>query len=183
MTKKALEELNLLGEVVMIKKKDQFDGINGLIIPGGESTTIGRIAERYDILNKIKEISSNNIPIMGTCAGLALMARNVHDSKVGKIEQPLLGILDIEVERNAFGRQRESFERNLIIPKIGKKSFLGVFIRAPVISSIFDNRIDILADYEKKIVGVQQDKMIGLAFHPELTSDSRIHEFFINLIF
>ncbi|MCP8304342.1 MAG: pyridoxal 5'-phosphate synthase glutaminase subunit PdxT [archaeon] len=181
-TDMAIREMGLEGEVVTVKREDQIDKVHGLIIPGGESTTIGRIAERYGLLSKIRDASSAGMPIFGTCAGLILMAKHVRDARTGKIDQPILGILDVEVVRNAFGRQRESFESYLEMPKIGKGRFPGVFIRAPAVSSVLSDEVEVLAIYEDKIAAVRQDNRIGIAFHPELTTDTRFHEFFIELI-
>jgi len=102
----ALREMALRGEVIIVKSEDQIDEVHGLIIPGGESTTIGRVAERYGLLSKIRDAHSAGMPIFGTCAGLILMAKHISDARTEKIDQPILGILDVEVVRNAFGRQR-----------------------------------------------------------------------------
>ncbi|MEM3437595.1 MAG: pyridoxal 5'-phosphate synthase glutaminase subunit PdxT [Nitrososphaerales archaeon] len=181
-TNLTLREMGLEGEAIIVKEKNQLDKIHGLIIPGGESTTIGRIAERYGIIPKIREVALAGMPIFGTCSGLILMAKKVRDAKIGETNQPTLGLLDVEVVRNAFGRQRESFEVSLKIPKIGKSPFPGVFIRAPSIASILSKDVEVLATYEEKIVAVQQNNLIGIAFHPELTDDIRLHEFFIDTI-
>ncbi|MCP8323825.1 MAG: pyridoxal 5'-phosphate synthase glutaminase subunit PdxT [Candidatus Methylarchaceae archaeon HK02M2] len=178
----ALREMALRGEVIIVKSEDQIDEVHGLIIPGGESTTIGRVAERYGLLSKIRDAHSAGMPIFGTCAGLILMAKHISDARTGKIDQPILGILDVEVVRNAFGRQRESFESYIEIPKINKNSFPGVFIRAPAICSVLSNEVEVLAIYEDKMVAVQQNNGLGISFHPELTADTGIHEFFIKLI-
>ncbi len=178
----ALREMALRGEVIIVKSEDQIDEVHGLIIPGGESTTIGRVAERYGLLSKIRDAHSAGMPIFGTCAGLILMAKHISDARTGKIDQPILGILDVEVVRNAFGRQRESFESYIEIPKINKNSFPGVFIRAPAIRSVLSNEVEVLAIYEDKMVAVQQNNGLGISFHPELTADTGIHEFFIKLI-
>ncbi|MGQ9469100.1 MAG: pyridoxal 5'-phosphate synthase glutaminase subunit PdxT [Nitrososphaerales archaeon] len=182
MANTALKGMGLEGEAIIVKEKGQIDEIHGLIIPGGESTTIGRIAERYGIIPKIKEAALAGMPIFGTCSGLILMAKKVRDAKIGETSQPTLGLMDVEVIRNAFGRQRESFEAYLRIPKIGKNPFTGVFIRAPAISSILNNDVEVLARYEEKIVAVQQNNLLGIAFHPELTDDTRLHELFIETI-
>jgi 5'-phosphate synthase pdxT subunit len=182
MANNALKGMGLEGEAIVVKEKDQIDEIHGLIIPGGESTTIGRVAEHHGIIPKIKEAALAGMPIFGTCSGLILMAKKVREAKIGETSQPTLGLLDVEVTRNAFGRQRESFETDIKIPQIGKNSFLGVFIRGPAISSILSNDVEVLASHEDKIVAVQQNNFVGIAFHPELTDDTRLHEFFIELI-
>jgi 5'-phosphate synthase pdxT subunit len=182
MVNMALRGMGLEGEAIIVKEKNQIDEIQGLIIPGGESTTIGRMAERYGMIPKIKDAAFAGMPILGTCSGLILMAKKVHDAKIGETSQPTLELLDIEVIRNAFGRQRESFEIDLKIPKIGKNPLTGVFIRAPAISSILSNDVEVLASYEDKILAVQQNNLTGIAFHPELTDDTRLHELFIEII-
>ncbi|MCP8309118.1 MAG: pyridoxal 5'-phosphate synthase glutaminase subunit PdxT [archaeon] len=182
MTNIALKGMGLEGEAIIVKEKDQIDEIHGLIIPGGESTTIGRMAERYGIITRIKDAALAGMPIFGTCSGLILMAKKVRDAKIGEMDQPTLGLLDVEVIRNAFGRQRESFETDLKINKIGKNPFPAVFIRAPAMISILSNDVEVIARYEDKIVGVQQNSLMGIAFHPELTDDTRLHELFIELI-
>lgn len=182
MANNALKGMGLEGEAIIVKEKDQIDEIHGLIIPGGESTTIGRMAERYGMIPKIKDAALAGMPILGTCSGLILMAKKVRDAKIGETGQPTLGLLDVEVIRNAFGRQRESFEIDIKIPQIGKSPFPGVFIRGPAISSILSNDVEVLASYEDKIVAIQQNNLIGIAFHPELTDDTRLHELFIELI-
>ncbi|NWG09676.1 MAG: pyridoxal 5'-phosphate synthase glutaminase subunit PdxT [Nitrososphaerales archaeon] len=178
----ALKRMGLEGEAIKIKKKEQIDEIHGLIIPGGESTTMGRVSELYGLIKSIKDAALAGMPMLGTCAGLILMAKKVQDAKMGETKQPTLGLLEVEVVRNAFGRQRESFETNVKIPKIGKKPFPGVFIRAPIIGSILSNDVEVLAHHDDKIVTVQQDGLIGIAFHPELADDTRLHELFIELI-
>jgi 5'-phosphate synthase pdxT subunit len=178
----ALKRMGLEGEAIKIKKKEQIGEIHGLIIPGGESTTMGRVSELYDLIKSIKDVALVGMPMLGTCAGLILMAKKVQDAKIGETKQPILGLLEVEVVRNAFGRQRESFETNIKIPKIGKKPFPGVFIRAPAIESILSDDVEVLAYHDDKIVAVQQDGLIGVAFHPELTDDTRLHELFIELI-
>jgi 5'-phosphate synthase pdxT subunit len=121
------------------------------------------------------------MPALGTCAGLILLSKKVLDRVVGNTNQPLLGVLDVVVERNAFGRQRESFEADLDIPTLGKKTFKGVFIRAPAIRET-GPQVDVLAKLNEVTVAVQQHNMIGTAFHPELAGDTRLHEFFINAV-
>jgi len=181
MTKLAFNEMNINGEVIQVKKISDLEKINGLIIPGGESTTIGRIGSINQLFQLIKQRIFEGMPVLGTCAGLILLAKEIYDRVVGKIEQPTLGVLDIVVERNAFGRQRESFEAELEIPIIGNKKFKGVFIRAPAIRKIGPN-VEILCKLGKTIVGVIQENIIATAFHPELTNDSRIHQLFIKKV-
>ncbi|HIE34448.1 MAG TPA: pyridoxal 5'-phosphate synthase glutaminase subunit PdxT, partial [Candidatus Altiarchaeales archaeon] len=147
---------------------------------GGESTTIGKLIWKYKIDDGIRDIAKNGIPIMGTCAGLVLMARE-GDEKVMKTGQPLLELMNMKVDRNVFGRQRESFETDLAIPVLGNKPYHAVFIRAPVIGKIW-GETRILAEYEGRIVVAQENNLLALSFHPELSNDLRMHEYFIRMI-
>ena len=159
---KALKEMKIKGNAVPVKKNLR---INALIIPGGESTTISKIMKKTGLSDEIKKTS---LPVMGTCAGCVLMDRK-H-----------LGLMNMDVERNAFGRQKESFEANIEI-KGFKKNYHGVFIRAPVITNVY-SECKILAKFENRIVMAQEDNKIALSFHPELTNDTRIHRYFLSLI-
>ena len=153
-------------DVLKVKTSHEVSKCDGIIISGGESTVIGKLMEEAGI---IKVIADQNIPVMGTCAGMVLLAKKTD------YEQPLLGLIDMEVKRNAFGRQKVSFEDDIEI--FGRK-FKGVFIRAPYIEKVGKN-VDILSKYNEKIVAVKSGKNIATAFHPELTGDTRIHEYFI----
>ncbi|MCQ5341228.1 MAG: pyridoxal 5'-phosphate synthase glutaminase subunit PdxT [Candidatus Methanomethylicia archaeon] len=181
MTKIALESMKINGEVKLVKKYDEIKEINGLIIPGGESTTIGKISSLNQTIQLIKQRIYEGMPVLGTCAGLILLAKRVYDRVIGEVRQSLIGVMDITIERNAFGRQRESFEADLEIPIIGEKKFRGVFIRAPVIREVGPN-VEVLSRLGNLIVAVKQGSIIGTAFHPELTDDPRIHQFFIKEI-
>ncbi len=176
-TEKAMKKLGIDGEVIATRKKGVVERSDGVIIPGGESTTISRLIWRDSIANEIVEKAEEGKPIMGTCAGLILLAKH-GDEQVEKTRTKLLRLLDVWVKRNAFGRQRESFEVNLDVKHIGK--FRAVFIRAPAITKV-GKGVDILARFEEYIVAVQQGKILGLSFHPELTDDTRIHEYFLKL--
>jgi len=175
--KKALKRLQIDGEVLATRKSGIVSKSDAVIIPGGESTTISRLIFRDSIAQEILQLAESGKPIMGTCAGLILLAKH-GDEQVEKTKTKLLGLLDIRVKRNAFGRQRESFQVKLNVKPIGE--FDAVFIRAPAITKV-DKNVDVLATFEEYIVAVQQDKILGLAFHPELTDDTRIHEYFISL--
>ena len=178
--KAAFKESSLEGSVINIKTKSDLDNIHGLIIPGGESTTIGKVSKAKDLLDKIFQMGGDKLPILGTCAGAILLAKEVSDVKIGIPNQPLLGLMNIKVTRNSFGRQRESFEHEIEIPILGKKPFLGVFIRAPIIEQICGD-VEVLAKYENKIVAAKQGNIVATSFHPELTNDLRLHQYFINL--
>jgi len=157
-----------------VKKPEDLDGLDGLIIPGGESTTMSKLLGDYHLLTPLKDKTAAGLPVFGTCAGLIIMAKDIYGSN-----QTRLGLLDILVARNAFGRQVESFEDKLIIPAVGEKPFPAVFIRAPYVKEA-KPEVKILATYKEKIVFVRQGKCLAAAFHPELTSDYRLHQYFIN---
>lgn len=176
---RAFRKLQVKGEVLWVRRPDQLEGIDGVIIPGGESTTIGRLMASGGLFEPIRELGLEDTPILGTCAGLILLAKR-GDEQVRKTGQPLLELMDISVVRNAFGRQRESFEASLKIPKFGEEPFECVFIRAPAIERVWGN-VEVLAEYDGKIVAAQQGKLVAMAFHPELTPDTRAHEYFLRL--
>jgi len=165
-------------EAVWIRKGRELETVNALIIPGGESTTISRLLNESGMFNRIKELGEQGMPIFGTCAGLVLLAKEGCD-QVQQTGQGLLGLMDMSVSRNAFGSQRESFEAQLDIGSI--EEYPGVFIRAPIIGKTWGNCKPI-AQYEGRIVAAAQDNLLATSFHPELTDDKRIHEFFIDLI-
>ena len=174
--KEHIQQIKLLGhETVAVKTSDDLRGIDGLILPGGESTTIGKMLERNDLLEPIKAMAQQGVPMFGTCAGLILLAKKIRNSKT-----PHLSLMDVEVERNSFGRQVDSFEVPLSIPSIGDE-ITAVFIRAPHIVSIGEH-VEILATYEERIVLARDGQFLGCSFHPELTDDVRILEFFIGMV-
>ncbi|MEM2971014.1 MAG: pyridoxal 5'-phosphate synthase glutaminase subunit PdxT [Candidatus Bathyarchaeia archaeon] len=180
-TKLAFKDLGLNGLVRLVKAVEDVKAVDGLIVPGGESTVIGRLSSVNQTLQMIKQRIYDGMPVLGTCAGLVLLAGKVYDRVLGETSQPTLGVMDIVVERNAFGRQRESFEADLEIPVIGEKRFKGVFIRAPAIRQIAPH-VKVLARLNAMAVAVQQHNIVGTAFHPELTEDTRIHQYFINTV-
>lgn len=176
---KTLTESGEKGEVVKIKQRGIVGSCDAIVIPGGESTTIGRLIEREGILPELKEAASAGKPILGTCAGLVLLAKE-GDEEVVKTKQPLLGFMDVKVKRNAFGRQRESFE-TLLKLTIFETPFHTVFIRAPAIIRASDD-VTVLATFDSRIVAAKQGNTIALSFHPELTEDRRIHHYFLDLV-
>ncbi len=178
--KSALDALDIDGTVTSVKTPDELSKIDGLIIPGGESTTIGQLSMVNGLLKILKEKIEQGMPVLGICAGMILLSKTVQDKVVGKINQPLLNILDIKLERNSFGRQRESFESDICLNSIGIPSFNGIFIRAPSISDVGSN-VEILSKFNEKIIAVKKNNVIGVAFHPELTSDISLHKYFVNL--
>jgi 5'-phosphate synthase pdxT subunit len=152
--------------------------IDGLIIPGGESTSISKLMLDYNLVEKVKNLAKNGLPVFGTCAGMILLAKDIAD---GNRVEPLR-LMDIKVRRNAFGRQRESFEADLSIPALGGKPFHAVFIRAPIIEQI-DPRVKVLARLDDgTIVAVREGKLLASAFHPELTDDLRFHQYFLDIV-
>jgi len=174
----ALKETNTSGKVFFVKYKKEIDDIDALILPGGESTTISKNLYKSDLHDVIiKRIEENSLPIMGTCAGCVLLAKELVDNNK---DIKLLHAMDMQVERNAFGRQKESFEKNIDINGFSS-SYAAVFIRAPLIKKIW-GKCEILAEIDKKIVMARQDKFLALSFHPELTDDLRIHRYFLDMI-
>ncbi|MDO8715363.1 MAG: pyridoxal 5'-phosphate synthase glutaminase subunit PdxT [Dehalococcoidales bacterium] len=164
-------------ETVPVRLPEDLDSIDGLIIPGGESTTISKLMLAYKLSGEIRHLAKKGIPIWGTCAGMILIANEIVDSS--KFEP--LGLMDIRVKRNAFGRQVESFETKLAIPVLGKKVFPGVFIRAPLIEQVKSG--EILARLKDgTIVAAREGKLLVSAFHPELTDDPRFHQYFIDIV-
>ena len=175
---KALKETNTSGEVFVIKNKDQMKKVNALILPGGESTTISRELHKTGLTDVICDrIKNGSLPVMGTCAGCVLLASELSDNEK---DVKLLSAMNMKVKRNAFGRQRESFEKNINI-KGFDESYNAVFIRAPVIEKTWGN-CEVLAKIENKIIMARQDDLLALSFHPELTDDLRIHRYFLDMI-
>ena len=164
-------------DAVPVRLPQELAGLDGLIIPGGESTSISKLIQDYNLTGKLKKLGENGFPILGTCAGMILLA-----SRTSDLEIKPLGLMDIEVKRNAFGRQRDSFETELSIPVLGEKPFHSVFIRAPVIMRT-DNGVETLAKLaDGTSVAVRQGKTLATAFHPELTDDPRFHQYFLDIV-
>ena len=180
-TTNALKEMNLKGKVLSVRYPEEIMKIDGLIIPGGESTVMGLlIAIKNGLLDAITKILQEGLPVMGTCAGMIVLSKKSYDKIVGNKRQLLLGVLDIEVERNSFGRQYDSFESKLNISGIGN-DYKGIFIRAPTVISV-GPQVQILSKFDEKIVAVKQENIIGTSFHPELSGDYRMHRLFIQLV-
>ena len=172
-----IKKLQALGVVaVEVRLPEDLDGLDGLIIPGGESTTIGKLAVEYGLVEPLRRFAQEK-PTWGTCAGMIFLAKDI-----GTDRQPILGLMDVKVNRNAFGRQVDSFEEDLMIAGLGDEPFHAVFIRAPVVTGT-SNGVDILAQLDDgRIVAVQEGRLLATAFHPELTDDVRLHQYFVNLI-
>ncbi|MCV0373343.1 MAG: pyridoxal 5'-phosphate synthase glutaminase subunit PdxT [Nitrosarchaeum sp.] len=180
-TKRAVTELGLDGNVIPVKTPEEISSLDGLIIPGGESTTIGHLSLVNSSLKKIKEKIEKGMPVLGICAGMIMLSKTAADRIIGKTDQPLLEFLDIKLERNSFGRQRDSFQADISMDSIDIPVFNGVFIRAPSVSDV-GSGVQILSKFNDKIVAVKQGNIIGTAFHPELTQDTSLHKYFVNLI-
>ncbi len=172
-TKKAMKELGISGDVIPVKTPGELAKCGWLIIPGGESTTINRLMKSSGLFEKIRELGKKNFPIMGTCAGAILLSK-LGDEQCEKTGE-LLGLVDVKISRNAFGRQRESFEAELLVEGVGK--FRGIFIRAPLITSV-GKGVQVLAKLGEKIVAVRQGNIILTCFHPELAGTG-VHGWFL----
>ena len=176
-----INEMKINGKVFPARYPEEILKVDGLIIPGGESTVMGLlIAVNKGLLDAITRMLQEGLPVMGTCAGMIVLAKKAYDKVIGNKNQLLLGALDIEVERNSFGRQYESFESKLDISGVGN-NYKGVFLRAPAVISI-GPQVQILSKFDGKIIAVKQNNIIGTSFHPELSNDYRLHRFFIDLI-
>jgi 5'-phosphate synthase pdxT subunit len=172
--RKMLQALGV--EAVEVRLPQHLDGLDGLIIPGGESTTIGKLAVSYGLIAPLRTFAQDK-PTWGTCAGMIFLAKDI-----GNDRQPLLGLMDITVNRNAFGRQVDSFETDLSLPKLGDTPYHAVFIRAPIVTAAGAG-VEILARLaDGRIVAVQEGHWLATAFHPELTDDTRLHQHFIDLV-
>ena len=164
-------------EAVEVRTVKELHGMDGLIIPGGESTTMLKLARHYHLVKPLQQMVKEGKPIMGTCAGMILLANKITES-----DMQTLCLMDIEVRRNAFGRQVDSFETDLAVPAIGDELFHAVFIRAPYIEHL-GNGVEALARLDDgTVVAVRQNNLLALAFHPELSHDTRLHEYFINMV-
>ncbi len=163
-------------DAVEVRLPRDLEGVDALIMPGGESTTFSYMMDLYDLREPIKKMAGAGMALWGTCAGMIMMARELTD-----VEPAPLGLLDIRVTRNAFGRQLDSFEADLEIPRLGQEPFRAVFIRAPAIAEV-GSSVDVLARLpDDRPVAVQQDNLLATAFHPELTRDPRLHRYFLGL--
>lgn len=167
-----------------VRLPEHLEGLDALIIPGGESTTIGKLARDYNLIEPLKAFGADK-PIWGTCAGAIFLSKDATRSKQG---QPLLGLMDITIQRNAFGRQVDSFETELNVPVLAKVDpdnppFSAVFIRAPLIESVGTNGVEVLATVDDgMIVAAQEGHLLVTSFHPELNQDDRFHQYFLTLI-
>ena len=164
-------------EAFPVRLPAELDGVDGLVLPGGESTTMARLMEAYGLTETIRGAIGNGLPVLGTCAGLVMMAKAIEG-----MEQESLGVMDIEVRRNAFGRQVDSFEADLGMPALGEIPFHAVFIRAPWIEKAGAN-VEVLASLpDGTVVAAREGNKVAAAFHPELTTDLRLHSYFLNIV-
>ena len=164
-------------EAVPVRLPGELAGVDGLIIPGGESTTISRLLAAYNLTDRIISMAGDGMPVFGTCAGMILMAREISGNGTSS-----LGLMDISVRRNAFGRQVDSFEVEVDVPALGEPPFPAVFIRAPLIERCKDG-VEVLARLENgTIVAARQGKLLVTSFHPELTGDPRFHRYFLDIV-
>ena len=164
-------------EPVEVRLPHDLNGVDALVLPGGESTAMRRLIDRYELAEPIRALARRGTPMLGTCAGMILLADRIADG-----DPPVLRLLDVEVRRNAYGRQLDSFEADLDMPALGPRPLHGVFIRAPMVTDV-GATVEVLAtDPDGHPVAIRQGAVIATAFHPELTSDRRLHELFLGLI-
>ncbi|MED1125130.1 pyridoxal 5'-phosphate synthase glutaminase subunit PdxT [Bacillus atrophaeus] len=160
---------------LVVKRPEQLNEVDGLILPGGESTTMRRLIDTYHFMEPLREFAAQGKPLFGTCAGLIILAKEIHGS-----DNAHLGVLNVKVERNSFGRQVDSFEADLTIEGLAEP-FTGVFIRAPHILEAGED-VEVLSEHGGRIVAAKQDNLLGCSFHPELTDDHRVTELFVQMV-
>ena len=180
-TMAALHDAGIDATVSQVKTPDQISKLAGLIIPGGESTMMGQLSMVNGAMNALKELIDGGTPVFGICAGMILLSKNSKDRVMGSTEQPLLDMLDVEIERNSFGRQKDSFQAEISLDPIGISSFQGVFIRAPAILTSGSD-VTVLSKFNEKIIAVKQGNILATSFHPELTQDISLHKHFVEMI-
>lgn len=164
-------------EALPVRLSQEVPGLDGLVIPGGESTTMARLMAIYSLRDELKKLAEQGLPILGTCAGMILLSK-----RIAGVEQNSLGLMDIDVRRNAYGRQVDSFEVDIPIPVLGETPFRAIFIRAPRIETV-GKGVDVLARLpDGTVVAARQGNILVSAFHPELTPDPRFHSYFLSLV-
>lgn len=172
-----LEELG--ADTIALRRPEELEGIDGLVIPGGESTVMDKLSRAFGLAEPLKAAIASGLPVYGTCAGLIMLAGSILDGAEG---QQSLGGFDIAVRRNAFGSQLESFETDLHVPVLGERPMHAVFIRAPIVEDV-GHGVSVLATLDDgRVVAVEQGNLIGTSFHPEVTGDTRFHEYFLTKI-
>ncbi|GAB2721669.1 pyridoxal 5'-phosphate synthase glutaminase subunit PdxT [Paenibacillus thermoaerophilus] len=162
-------------ESAIVKRTEQLESLDGIILPGGESTTIGKLMREYGFIEELRRFAESGKPVFGTCAGLILLANRIEGQ-----DEAHLRLMDITVARNAFGRQRESFETDLHVKGIDE-TVRAVFIRAPLITQVGEG-VEVLSIYRDQIVAARQGHLLAASFHPELTDDTRMHEYFAGMV-
>jgi len=176
---RAVERLG--AESCLVRLPRDLEGVDALILPGGESTVMGKLMMAYDVVEPLRKLLAQGIPAWGTCAGMILLSQATDNALAG---QPLLASINMRTRRNAFGAQRESFETMLAIPAIGPEPYHAVFIRGPVVEEVGEG-VEVLARIdapEPNIVAVRQNRLLATAFHPEVTGDLRFHEYFLGMV-
>ncbi|PWK05140.1 pyridoxal 5'-phosphate synthase glutaminase subunit PdxT [Tumebacillus permanentifrigoris] len=164
-------------EVVPVKWPADLEGLDGLVLPGGESTTIGKLMNKYELMEPVREMAERGVPMFGTCAGLILLANRIEGQ-----DWAHLGVFDVLVNRNSFGRQVDSFETDLEVKDMeGDEKYTAVFIRAPHIIEVGD-QVEVLSTFNDRVVTARQGHIIGASFHPELTDDVRLHKYFLKMV-
>jgi 5'-phosphate synthase pdxT subunit len=163
-------------EAVPVRRPEELSGLAGLVIPGGESSVMDKLARMFGLAEPLRAAIASGLPVYGTCAGLIMIADRVLDSIAG---QESLGGLDVSVRRNAFGSQLDSFETDIDIPVLGEPPVHAVFIRAPVVESVGEGVTVLASLHDGRIVAVEQGNLLGTSFHPEMTGDTRFHEYFL----
>jgi 5'-phosphate synthase pdxT subunit len=163
-------------DAVPVKTREALEAVDGLVIPGGESTTIGMLLERFELMEPLRQRIDAGMPVFGTCAGLILMAKEIQGSG-----QPRIGSMDVVVERNAYGRQVDSFEADVPVEALGPDPLRAVFIRAPQVRAVGEG-VEVLGETDAGPVLIRQGRQLAATFHPELTEDARVHELFVRLV-
>lgn len=171
--------IELGADAIAVRLPKHLDNLDGIIIPGGESTTIGKLMVVYELHESLQKKIRDGVPTWGTCAGLILLAKETDNALAG---QPLLASMDIRVRRNAFGSQRESFETDLSVPALGEAPFHTFFIRGPLVEQV-GSEVEVLATLDDgSIVAVREGTLLGTAFHPEISGDTRFHQYFLRIV-
>ena len=179
MSQQALQLMDKKGQVIAVRRLEELKAVDCLIVPGGESTTISKLLRKFQLFDEIVDMGLNGTPIMGTCAGCVLLAKEGCE-QAEKTGTELLSLMDMAVDRNAFGRQRESFEASLTVNGLGYP-FPGIFIRAPLITKVWGD-CQVLSRHQGEAVMARQDNLLALSFHPELTTDPRMHQLLFSLV-
>jgi 5'-phosphate synthase pdxT subunit len=177
--RRALSEEGIEGEFVHVKRPEHLEGLRALLMPGGESTVMGWLSLYSKLHIALKDRIGAGLPTLASCAGAILLSKRAYDRVVGQTSQPLLDLLDVLVERNAFGRQRDSFEAEIEIPVLGPPPYRAVFIRSPIIRQVGGGVTPLAKLPDGSIVALEQGSILATTFHPELSQDSRLHRYFI----